>query len=400
MPWFLEILIALFILSLIPYFYIGFRLVKSFNIVQPKHAKKIHFLILSVFTFLNILPLWILILYFYNKLNHLFLFSNDLHIFDYIFHFPFWIMQITILEIFLYFIVLHIIEFILKKRRKLTLIKQRILSFINIGLFAFFVFYVSVRAYIDTNHVKITSHNVSVNNLPKELEGLTLALVADVQIDRYSQDKKIKRLQKQIKKINPDFLFFAGDIVTRGKYFIPKAVDALCSTSAKHEKIACLGDHDLWSGSKEISDGLKNCNWKFLTNEHYTINYRNLKILVTGIRYVYDSRLSESEIDQILSEAPEADLKILLVHQPAEILKEAAKKYNYDLFLAGHTHGGQVVFRPFGISLTPTQVENTIYTNYKKVGDLNFIVTNGVGLTMWPLRYQAPAEVVKITLSK
>jgi len=31
---------------------------------------------------------------------------------------------------------------------------------------------------------------------------------------------------------------------------------------------------------------------------------------------------------------------------------------------------------------------------------LNFIVTNGVGLTMWPLRYQAPAEVVKITLSK
>ena len=161
-----------------------------------------------------------------------------------------------------------------------------------------------------------------------------------------------------------------------------------------------MGDHDLWSGTDDISNGLRNCGWNFLTNQHHIIVYKGTKILVTGIRYVYDSRLTESEMDRILSSAPEADLKILLVHQPAEIVKKAAQKFNYDLFLAGHTHGGQVVFRPFGITLTPTQVENSIYTNHKKVDDLNFIVTNGVGLTMWPLRYQAPAEVVKIMLHK
>jgi predicted MPP superfamily phosphohydrolase len=134
-----------------------------------------------------------------------------------------------------------------------------------------------------------------------------------------------------------------------------------------------------------------------LTDEHYLFHYKNSTILVTGITQIYSKRISQQKLDSLLATAPEADLKILLVHQPTGYIIKTAEKYGYDLFLAGHTHGGQVVFKPLGISVTPTRFENFYYTGLHKIGNMDLIITNGIGLTMWPLRYHAPAEIVEIT---
>ncbi len=75
-----------------------------------------------------------------------------------------------------------------------------------------------------------------------------------------------------------------------------------------------------------------------------------------------------------------------------------AKKYGYHLMLAGHTHGGQIVFKPFGYSLTPSRFENEHFSGYKKDAEITLIVTNGIGLTLAPLRYNAQSEISKINL--
>ena len=128
------------------------------------------------------------------------------------------------------------------------------------------------------------------------------------------------------------------------------------------------------------------------------ITYRGRTILVSGLTHIYSDRLPESAMRQYLNAAPQADLRILLVHQPAEDVVEAAADAGYDLVLAGHTHGGQIVFHPLGIPLTPSMRETKYYRGHHKVGETHVVVTRGVGLTLAPIRYHARAEVTSMTV--
>jgi predicted MPP superfamily phosphohydrolase len=160
-----------------------------------------------------------------------------------------------------------------------------------------------------------------------------------------------------------------------------------------------MGDHDFWHDREAIASGLKARGWDFLQNRHQLYQHKNLRILVTGITYIYSRRISPGQLDSLLASAPDADLKILLVHQPRPYLMRSAAKYGYHLFLAGHTHGGQMVFKPLGFTLTPTQFENEIYTGHHLINGLHVIITNGIGLTLLPLRFRAYAEIVHINFT-
>jgi hypothetical protein len=91
-------------------------------------------------------------------------------------------------------------------------------------------------------------------------------------------------------------------------------------------------------------------------------------------------------------------LRILLSHQPAEHVVEQAASHGYDLILAGHTHGGQIVLHPLGIPFTPSMRETKFYSGVYRLGESTVVVTNGVGLTLAPIRYHAPAEITSIVL--
>jgi predicted MPP superfamily phosphohydrolase len=58
------------------------------------------------------------------------------------------------------------------------------------------------------------------------------------------------------------------------------------------------------------------------------------------------------------------------------------------------------VFKPFGIPLNVSQTETPYYSGFFTIGNLFLSVTNGLGLTFAPFRYQAPAEVTLITLRR
>ncbi len=93
-----------------------------------------------------------------------------------------------------------------------------------------------------------------------------------------------------------------------------------------------------------------------------------------------------------------AEFKIFLTHQPQEFLINSALKNKYDLFLAGHTHGGQItlVF-PF-IQLTPTLIETRFVKGDFYFNDMLAVVCGGLGMSLAPVRYNSTPEIVVITL--
>ena len=241
----------------------------------------------------------------------------------------------------------------------------------------------------------MVSYEVPVNNLSPELEDINFVLTADVQVDPYTNKDKMISYKKIVNELKPDILFFAGDLVTSGTAYIDRGLDVLCQTSASITRIACLGDHDIWANADRIEAGLKKCGWQFLDDQHHMIEYKDRKVLVTGISYVYSKRIAPPRLEELLKNAPEADIKILLVHQPSKMVIDYAARFGYHLLLAGHTHGGQIVIKPFGIPITPTQFENDFYSGIDLEDSMPVIVTNGIGMSIIPLRYRARAEIVQ-----
>ena len=238
-----------------------------------------------------------------------------------------------------------------------------------------------------------------VQGLPESLKGLKLTLLGDIQIDRYTQGKKIIDFQNKINKNQTDIIMFAGDLVTRGQHFIPQALDIICNMPENPHKIAVMGDHDYWANPHKISTGMKDCGWDFLQNQHQLIQYNGNRILVTGITNIYSRRINKSTFDRILSTAPESDFKILLTHQPSPNLVRLAASHGYNLFLGGHTHGGQIAFKPFGFTITMSMFETPFFSGQYQYQNMPVIVTNGIGLTLAAIRYNVPAEITLITLT-
>lgn len=401
MPWFLRMTMRISLLALPLYIYAGMRLSTAISTTFHFSKKKSHTIVFSAIFWFYIYPITIAGYHLLGNLGRLFIFDTQLHLQDYLFLFPFWWGFISLLEILPFFTALDIICLVSRLKifpsRKKWLVWQ---SYLKIGIAFVLILYVGIRTYFDTTHIRITNSEVAIENLPEEFQGLSLCLIGDLHIDRYTQKNKLEKVEEIVHRGEEDLLLFTGDLVSYGKKYVKQALKVMCNPHQKVASVACMGDHDFWAAAREIPREMEECGWTFLQNQHHLIPYKGHQILVTGITHIYSWRISRFELKKFLANAPKADLKILLVHQPVEFLAKTAVEYGYHLMLAGHTHGGQIVHHIFGIPITTSQVETRFYSGIYSFHGLQVIVTNGIGFTLAPLRYHAPAEINKLIVVK
>jgi predicted MPP superfamily phosphohydrolase len=390
----LRILVPILLL----HFYAGWKISKAISTVSSLPLPWTRFGIYILLALLNVLPFYILTQYFTGTLESLFLFTADIGWKHYTMVFPFWTAFLLVAELFSYYFLLDMAGFIQGKIWNFQSWVQ-IKSWLQLGILVFFVIYIPIRVYHDTYSVRESHIKLPVPSIPKSLDGTELLFLADIQIDPYTQEAKINSFFRALGENKSDLFLFAGDLVTMGPKYIKQGLELICKAGNGHST-GVLGDHDYWSGPRQIRMGMEKCGWNMMDNAHKLLQIKKARVLVTGITHTYPHKISPEKLKDLLSKAPSADLKILLIHQPAQWIIEEAEKSGYHLFLAGHTHGGQMVLKPFGISLTPSRMENDFFTGYKKSGNMFVVITNGIGVSLAPLRYHAPAEITRIRLQK
>lgn len=413
MPWIYRMAQTIMLVALPIYIYVGLRLSAEIAIASkssqfPISKKTARIIVFAVILWFYLWPITLEVYYLSGNFRHLFVYKPQLHWQDYLVLFPSWWGLISVVEIFPYFLVLDIFARLSRLKTfsswKKKFIKKQPerpwLSYLEIGIALFFLFYVGVRTYLDTSHVRISTSEVAIKNLPNELQGLRLCLFGDIHVNRYTQGKKLDKLKNTLQAGNEDLIFFTGDLIGRGPDYINQGLNATCYPQGKLASTACMGDHDYWTAPNLIAREMRRCGWKFLQNHHRLIPYKGRQILVTGITYVYSQRISIDELERLLANAPKADLKILVVHQPREFLVKTAARYGYHLFLGGHTHGGEVVNHFLGIPFSPSLLETRYCWGQHQFNGLKVVITNGIGRTLAGLRYHAPAEITKLILVK
>jgi hypothetical protein len=163
------------------------------------------------------------------------------------------------------------------------------------------------------------------------------------------------------------------------------------------------GNHDLFIGREEFDSRVKASGIRLLVNETEQLSVRGHPLQLLGQRWggpqvqrregAGDSPIAASFGELIALRDPEA-FPILLAHHPHAF--DAAAAAQLPLTLAGHTHGGQLMLNEeTGFGPMMFRYWSGQYTR----GESHLIVSNGIG-NWFPLRTQAPAELVHITLRR
>jgi predicted MPP superfamily phosphohydrolase len=400
-----RVLIGIVILFLLEYYFTR-KLNRVFKTLYPEYSTKKKKIIFSFFiVLLNLYPAILIFNAIYAAITKQSVAFPENIFADYLLLYPFWFLIILILQVSVLFIFIDfpfwIIGWIKKDLQvKLNSIKVKIFLI----LVCFFVIYIPARIIYDYNTVDVRKVDFKKNNLPRELSEFKIAFISDVQADRYTDDKRLQRYINKINQENPDLVLIGGDVITSTPDYIDTAAKYIGRIKSKYGTYSCVGDHDNWAYRKdyvrslhEVETALSKYNVAMLDNELRYFELDSSRIGITFITNTYVSDVSPTTLQNI-SSSNKAEFKIFLTHQPRQFLIDSALKNKYDLFLAGHTHGGQITLLfPF-IQLTPTLVETKHIKGDFYFNNMLAVVCGGLGMSLAPVRYNSTPEIVIITL--
>ena len=402
----IRVLIGIAVLSILEY-YFSRKINQVIKLLFPGYSTRKKKIAVSVFlVFLNLYPVVLIFNAIYAAITKQSVAFPENIFADYFLLYPFWVLIILILQVSVLFVFvdfpLSVASWIKKEaKEKLNFFKVKIF----LALIVFFAIYIPARIIYDYYSVDITHIAMEKKNLSDDLNGFKIVFISDVQADRYTDGNRLQRYVDKANNEKPDLVLIAGDVITSSPDYIKTAAKYIGKIKSKFGTFSCIGDHDNWAyrrdyvrSLREVSEALDKYNVEMFDNRLKYLEIDTTRIGVTFITNTYVSDVSENTLEN-LSSGNNGNFKIFLTHQPQDFLINSAVKNNYDLFLAGHTHGGQITLLfPF-IRLTPTLIE----TSYIK-GEFTFnntlaIICGGLGMSLAPVRYNSTPEIVSIILS-
>jgi predicted MPP superfamily phosphohydrolase len=267
-----------------------------------------------------------------------------------------------------------------------------------LALAAFTVIYTAGKMAWDTHRITIEEIAWTMPEGTTPGETLTIVHIADLHADPYTREPKLSRYIEKVNLANPDIVIVAGDLITSGEDHIEAGAGALAAIEATHGVYFVMGDHDYWVSTEQIARALTERGITVLLNENILVRHGESRIKITGVTELYSSRVAPEVLEALLNEEMEETLHILTAHQATgRLIREAGNSGVHQL-LAGHTHGGQIRVPLFFYPLTAASAETRYVNGNWMIGDMLLNINNGLGFTLAPVRYKAPAQVSIITV--
>lgn len=234
-----------------------------------------------------------------------------------------------------------------------------------------------------TKHFQII--NIEVED--KKLDDLKILHLSDLHINKKTSIEKILELINFCNSLEFDFCIITGDIIDTKVKFIKKQLEIL--NLLKKEVFYISGNHDLFYGLEDLKKELTN--FIFMDNETLKINYKNEIIHLAGLpdRFskFFKIKREEKVVEDFLKNSP----SIFISHQPKDY--KIALNSNSNLFLCGHTHGGQIYPFHYLVKLVQPFLAGLFYKNKTAI-----YVNKGLGTWGVDFRFKADAEVTILKL--
>ena len=241
-------------------------------------------------------------------------------------------------------------------------------------------------------HPRVVDHIVRLPNLPAALEGVTLLQLSDLHLDL--DPGFVPALAKQLDGLRCDLAVITGDFrnLTAGPHE-PAIAGTLALLPHLHAPVyAVPGNHD----SLVMVPPLEAAGVRFLLNEHIVWKRGGAQLVLAGVD---DAVYHEThDLARAFAGAPDNATRVLLSHSPA-IYREAPA-HGVQLFLAGHTHGGQICLPGGHIVMTGLRCPRRFLRGDWTYEGMQGYTSPGTGACGVPLRFHCPAEITRHILAR
>ena len=255
---------------------------------------------------------------------------------------------------------------------------------------------------------RIRSITLDLPQLPRDLDGMTIAHVSDIHVGRFTEGRTLRRIVEETNNLRADLVLMTGDLINMNLSDLPAALDAVKRMDARHGVYLCEGNHDLIENGREFRRATRASGVPLLVNEAATARVRGVDVQLLGLRWGTgvqgagraadrgDGAIATAlkELLPSLRPASSGNFPILLAHHPHALDHAAAA--GIPLTLSGHTHGGQLMLTP-NVGFGPWMYR--YWSGTYRSGDAWGVISNGVG-NWFPLRISAPAEIIHLTLRR
>lgn len=241
------------------------------------------------------------------------------------------------------------------------------------------------RGLRNATRVQVRHNHISFFDLPNEFDGFTILQISDLHVEM--SEGAMSRLAEILTGISYDLCALTGDYraSTFGPYQNALAGMARIRNCLSPPVYGVLGNHD----TINMVPGLEEMGIRMLLNEFATIERGGQRIHIVGIDDAHYYRADN--IEKAASDIRHDEFSVLLSHTP-EIYRQAAHA-DFNLFLSGHTHGGQICL-PGGI---PMKL-NAVLPRHMGAGPWQYntmtgYTSAGVGSSIVPVRFNCPPEI-------
>ena len=262
------------------------------------------------------------------------------------------------------------------------------------GLIRFCLKAVGLLLRAQANSLKLTTeHNTFVlPDLPSAFEGFRILHLTDLHVDM--DEANLQAVIRQIAPLDYDLCVLTGDYRQRTWGPVDDALDGMARLRlAIHgDAYAVLGNHD----SVRMVPALEDMGYRLLMNEMVPLERGDSRLYLAGVDDAHYYKVHN--LHRAGDDIPAGGISLLLSHTP-EIWREAAHA-GYDLFLCGHTHGGQLCL-PGGIPLTlDSDCPRRLGRGLWQVNGMHGYTSPGAGTSVLNVRLNCPPEVTIHTLTR
>lgn len=224
--------------------------------------------------------------------------------------------------------------------------------------------------------------------------------VSDIHFEGWTPRER--RLVKVAQGLAPDLILMTGDYLSLSSVNDPVSHDGirdlLASLASLAPTYAIIGSPpvDLPHVVPAIFEGLPIV---WLLDEVADVCVKGHSIRLVGLRCTRDRRQDGRRLRHLLPDGAGEAFTVLLYHSP-DLMPEAVGA-GVDLYLAGHTHGGQLRLPLFGALVTSSDFWKRYEAGLYWEGRTSLYVSRGLGmegLGAPRARFLAPPELVLLTL--
>lgn len=254
----------------------------------------------------------------------------------------------------------------------------------------------SLYSFVNAAVTRTRQTEIPIEGLSRDV---TVAQLTDMHLGHFHGAKHVRKVVDMVNAANPDFVVITGDLFDSWYNRSAETISALRNLNAPTFFI--VGNHDVYvdaDGVKELVRSLGNV--RVLENEVLYV----AGIQLVGLDYMaadekelnkfhFQAPYRNETIEQVMGELSiEPSWPTVAIHHTpdgAEYVADAG----VDLFLAGHTHGGQ--FFPVTI------IDRILFDHMRwldKEGDMQVYVSCGTGTTGPQMRNGTISEVTILKL--